>query len=273
MFLQRFPVSTRGKFVSNFTEALAVPLAAWKYGQASIIEHRYFIISGLSMSNIQTLRQADWFWRTEPQKATFKGKTYYNAKRAIDLIIVLLLAPFWSLLMTVIALLIKLTDPKGPILFNQSRTGKNGQKFTMYKFRTMIHNAEELKVKYQHLNELQWPDFKITDDPRITPLGKILRKTSLDELPQIMNILKGEMSLVGPRPTSFGVETYELWQTERLDVMPGITGIWQIYGRASSEFDERLRMDIAYIERRCIWLDFQILFRTVISVLMSKGAH
>jgi len=173
----------------------------------------------------------------------------------------------------VIALLIRLTSPGAPAIFVQYRTGKGGQRFRMYKFRSMVPNAEELKVKYAHLNELQWPDFKITNDPRITPVGKFLRKTSLDEIPQLFNVLRGEMSLVGPRPTSFGADTYKLWHTERLDVVPGMTGLWQIIGRASMEFDDRLRLDIAYIERRSIWLDITILFQTVFAVFKQRGAH
>jgi lipopolysaccharide/colanic/teichoic acid biosynthesis glycosyltransferase len=137
----------------------------------------------------------------------------------------------------------------------------------------MVPNAEDLKRQLTHLNELQWPDFKITNDPRITRIGRFLRKTSLDELPQLFNVLKGEMSLVGPRPTSFSATTYSLWHTERLDVKPGLTGLWQITGRGTIEFDERLRFDIAYIERRCLWLDIQILFRTVTAVLEQRGAH
>jgi lipopolysaccharide/colanic/teichoic acid biosynthesis glycosyltransferase len=137
----------------------------------------------------------------------------------------------------------------------------------------MVPNAEELKVKYAHLNELQWPDFKITNDPRVTKVGRILRKTSLDELPQLINVLRGEMSLVGPRPTSFGAETYQLWHTERLDVVPGLTGLWQVVGRAQLEFDDRLRLDIAYIERRSIWLDINILIMTIGAVFTQRGAH
>ena len=143
----------------------------------------------------------------------------------------------------------------------------------MYKFRSMVPDAEALKEKYAHLNELQWPDFKITNDPRITPVGRILRKTSLDELPQLINVIRGEMSLVGPRPTSFSAETYQLWHTERLDVLPGLTGLWQIVGRAQLEFDDRLRLDIAYIERASLWFDINILFRTVLAVFRQRGAH
>ncbi|MBP8001548.1 MAG: sugar transferase [Chloroflexi bacterium] len=171
------------------------------------------------------------------------------------------------------ALLIKIESPGGPVMFRQKRTGKGGRAFLMYKFRTMVPNAEALKKELAHLNELQWPDFKITNDPRITRVGRFLRKTSLDELPQLLNVFQGEMSLVGPRPTSFLPETYELWQTERLDILPGLTGLWQIIGRGSMEFDERVRLDVAYIERRCIWLDVQILFRTVTAVLQQRGAH
>jgi lipopolysaccharide/colanic/teichoic acid biosynthesis glycosyltransferase len=159
------------------------------------------------------------------------------------------------------------------VMFRQLRTGKGGRRFYMYKFRTMVPEAEELKEKYAHLNELQWPDFKITNDPRITPVGKFLRKTSLDEIPQFFNVLKGEMSLVGPRPTSFGPETYELWHTSRLDAMPGLTGLWQIMGRAQLEFDDRLRLDIAYMERASLWLDINIILRTLIAVFDSRGAH
>jgi lipopolysaccharide/colanic/teichoic acid biosynthesis glycosyltransferase len=137
----------------------------------------------------------------------------------------------------------------------------------------MVHNAEELKAVYAHLNELQLPDFKITNDPRVTPIGRFLRRTSLDELPQLFNVLRGEMSLVGPRPTSFGTETYQLWHTERLDVMPGMTGLWQIIGRAHLEFDDRLRLDIAYIERASIWLDINILLRTILEVFQQRGAY
>ena len=153
------------------------------------------------------------------------------------------------------------------------RTGKGGRRFRMLKFRTMVPNAEVLKKELAHLNELQWPDFKITNDPRITRVGRILRKTSLDELPQLINVIRGEMSLVGPRPTSFAADTYDLWHTERLDVKPGLTGLWQIIGRGEMEFDERVRLDIEYIQRRCLRLDMQILAMTVLAVVQQRGRH
>ena len=206
-----------------------------------------------------------------PQVLLFRP-TYRLAKRALDITLCLMAMPFLLPIIGLCALLIWLEDP-GPIVFSQLRTGKGGARFKIFKLRTMVKNAEELKQKYAHLNELTWPDFKITNDPRITKVGNILRKTSLDELPQILNVLQGEMSLVGPRPTSFSAKTYDLWHTERLDVTPGLTGLWQVLGRASTEFDERLRLDIAYIERRCLWLDVQLLFRTVTAVIEQRGAH
>ena len=217
--------------------------------------------------------EEDWIKRFDPQKRILTGVAYFVTKRILDLFLVLVTLPFWLPLITAIGLIIRITSPGAPVIFEQLRTGKGGRRFNMYKFRTMVPDAEELKSKYAHLNELQWPDFKITNDPRITSIGRFLRKTSLDELPQLFNILRGEMSLVGPRPTSFGPETYKLWHTSRLDVMPGLTGLWQILGRAQLEFDDRLRLDIAYIERACIWLDINILFRTVLAVFGSRGAH
>jgi lipopolysaccharide/colanic/teichoic acid biosynthesis glycosyltransferase len=213
-----------------------------------------------------------WIENYKSDDRWFKGKTYLMVKRGMDLFLVLITLPFWLLLMCAIYLAILITSPGAPVIFTQRRTGKNGMPFQMFKFRSMVPNAEELKKTYAHLNELKWPDFKITNDPRITKVGRILRKTSLDELPQLINVLRGEMSLVGPRPTSFGPETYKLWHTERLDVVPGLTGLWQIVGRGKIEFDERLRMDIAYIERRGLWLDIVILFKTVMAVFKQKGA-
>lgn len=214
-----------------------------------------------------------WVRKFDPKKRIVTGQAYHFLKRAFDLTATILTAPIWLPLIGIIALIIKVTSPGAPAMFVQLRTGKGGQRFRMFKFRSMVPNAEELKLKYAHLNELQWPDFKITNDPRITPVGGFLRKTSLDEIPQLFNVLKGEMSLVGPRPTSFGADTYKLWHTERLDVLPGLTGLWQIIGRASMEFDDRLRLDIAYIERRSLWLDFNILLQTVLAVAKQRGAH
>lgn len=213
-----------------------------------------------------------WIRKFDPSKRLLTGRRYLAAKRLFDLVIVVGAMPFWLPLVGILALIITVTSPGAPAMFVQQRTGMGGRRFSLYKFRSMVPNAEELKAKYAHLNELQWPDFKITNDPRITPIGRFLRKTSLDELPQLFNVLRGDMSLVGPRPTSFGPETYKLWHTERLDVLPGLTGLWQVEGRASLEFDDRLRLDIIYIERRCLTLDFILLVRTFTAVLQQRGA-
>ena len=197
--------------------------------------------------------------------------SYDVAKRVLDIGLCLLALPIVSPVMGLCALLVWLDDP-GPALFTQLRTGKGGRRFRMLKFRTMATNAEELKKLYAHLNEHTWPDFKITNDPRVTRVGRLLRKTSLDELPQIFNVLKGDMSFVGPRPTSFAASTYNLWHTERLEVLPGITGLWQISGRSEVDFDGRLRLDIEYIERRSIWLDVRILVATLFVIFRQRGA-
>ena len=196
---------------------------------------------------------------------------YRIIKRLIDVTLCLILLVMALPVMAVCALLIWIEDP-GPALLVQLRTGKAGRRFRMYKFRTMVKNAEELKARYAHLNELSWPDFKITNDPRVTRVGGLLRRTSLDELPQLVNVLKGDMSLVGPRPTSFDVSTYSLWHTERLEVLPGITGLWQISGRSKLDFEDRLRLDLEYIEQRSICLDILILYRTISAVFRRDGA-
>ena len=214
-----------------------------------------------------------WVENVDPYESLFRGTAYIYAKRAMDITLILLAMPLLLPVFLLISFLIKLESPNGPIIFAQERTGKHGKRFKMYKFRSMVPNAEELKLELAHLNELKWPDFKITNDPRVTRMGNILRKTSLDELPQLLNVLKGDMSLVGPRPTSFSADTYDLWQTARLDVVPGVTGLWQIIGRGETEFYERLRLDIAYIKHRSLWLDVQILFRTVWAVFSQRGAH
>lgn len=197
--------------------------------------------------------------------------SYLVGKRAFDLAVCLLLLPVVVPLLFLCALAVLLDSP-GPILIAQTRTGRDGARFRMFKFRTMVANAEELKPALAHLNERPWPDFKITNDPRITHVGHILRPTSLDELPQLINVVRGEMSLVGPRPTSFEPSTYSLWHTYRLEVTPGITGLWQVKGRNQTDFNERLRLDIEYIRHRSFALDLKILLQTVPAVLKRSGA-
>lgn len=214
----------------------------------------------------------EWVDRIRPENAVLRGRPYVIAKRALDVALVLAAAPIWVPVAVLCALWIKIDDPRSRIMFTQTRTGKGGRTIVMHKFRTMVPNAEEMKWELRHLNELEWPDFKITDDPRITRPGRLLRKTSLDELPQLWDVLVGRLSLVGPRPTDFMPDTYELWQTERLDVKPGITGLWQLYGRGLSLFDDRTRLDIAYVQRRCLLLDIQIIVRTIPAVISQRGA-
>jgi lipopolysaccharide/colanic/teichoic acid biosynthesis glycosyltransferase len=195
---------------------------------------------------------------------------YLLVKRAMDLFACMLALPIVVPVLLLCALAIRLDSP-GPVLFAQERTGRHGVRFRMYKFRTMVENAEALKPQLAHLNVLPFPDFKIPDDPRITRVGKFMRETSLDELPQFINLLKGEMTLVGPRPTSFPATTYTLWHTERLEVRPGITGLWQVKGRNETTFDERLRLDIQYIDSMSLRLDLKILWWTVAVVFRGSG--
>ena len=198
-------------------------------------------------------------------------KRYQVTKRLFDIAICLIAAPIAIPLLFFIALAVRLDSP-GKVVFVQYRTGKHGNRFKIYKFRTMVENAEELKEQYLYLNELTWPDFKITNDPRVTKVGKFLRRSSLDELPQLWNIFIGEMSFVGPRPTSFKPDTYQLWQTERLEVSPGLTGLWQVVGRSELDFIERVELDIEYIERQSWRLDMEILIQTFWAVVGGRGA-
>ncbi len=191
-------------------------------------------------------------------------------KRLLDIGVCLALLPLVLPVLGVISLAIALDSP-GPLLFVQQRTGKGGRRFPMLKFRTMVRDAEELKASLAHLSIVPPPDFKVIDDPRITRVGRFLRATSLDELPQLFNVLAGHMSLVGPRPTSFAPSTYRLWHTRRLEVRPGVTGLWQVRGRNLADFDQRLRMDLAYIDHCCLPLDLWILAATVRSVLQRQG--
>jgi lipopolysaccharide/colanic/teichoic acid biosynthesis glycosyltransferase len=210
-----------------------------------------------------------WYERT--RRPLLSEVQYRRAKRFLDVTVCLMALPFVLLVLALCWLAIRLDSP-GAAFFTQLRTGKGGQRFKMLKLRTMVINASELKEKYLHLNELTYPDFKITNDPRVTRVGKILRKTSIDELPQVLNVLMGHMSLIGPRPTSFSVDTYSLWHTARLAVRPGLSGLWQVSGRAELDFDDRLRLDVAYIRNRSFWLDLCILARTFTSVLSGRGA-
>jgi lipopolysaccharide/colanic/teichoic acid biosynthesis glycosyltransferase len=193
-------------------------------------------------------------------------------KRGLDLVGgtfgLLMLSP----LLIGTALAIKLTS-KGPVIFKQKRSGLGGKPFTIYKFRTMCVGAELQQAELRKLNEQDGPAFKLTRDPRVTGVGHFLRRTSIDELPQLINVLKGDMSLVGPRPLPVDEQAgCSRWQRHRLNVTPGLTCIWQVVGRSEVTFDEWVRMDVAYMRHRSLWSDVSILFRTVFSVLARKGA-
>ncbi|MFB0533460.1 MAG: sugar transferase [Anaerolineae bacterium] len=194
-------------------------------------------------------------------------------KRMLDLAGALVgLALLWPV-MGVIALAIKLDSP-GPILFVQERVGENGRPFRLFKFRSMIQGAEAQLSKLIDVDGLPEPVFKIKDDPRVTRVGRFLRRTSLDELPQLLNVLRGEMSLVGPRPEEkWLVERYNSQQRRRLQALPGITGPMQINGRADLSLDERVRLEVSYLARYSIWQDVKILFQTVVAIIMGRGAY
>lgn len=194
-------------------------------------------------------------------------------KRTLDFTVALITLIAVSPIMLLAAALVKITSP-GPVFFTQKRIGQNKRKFTIYKFRSMAVDAEDKIRQLQHLNEVSGPVFKIKQDPRITPVGKFLRKTSIDELPQLFNVLKGDMSLVGPRPLP--IRDYEGfsedWHRRRFSVRPGITCLWQVNGRSSIPFEKWMELDMQYIDKWSLWLDLKILARTIPAVLKGFGA-
>lgn len=198
---------------------------------------------------------------------------YALFKRGFDIVGSLLLLILTSPIWLTAALLVRTTSP-GPVLFCQTRLGKGGQPFTCYKFRSMVDDAEHRKLKLMHLNEVGGPVFKMRDDPRVTGVGKWLRKLSIDELPQLVNVIRGEMSLVGPRPSlPAEVAEFSPEQRLRLAVQPGITGLWQVSGRSQLTFEQWMMLDLEYIERRSVLFDAKILARTIPAVLIVRGAY
>lgn len=192
-------------------------------------------------------------------------------KRAFDVVAASLALLVLSPVLLVIALAIHRSDPSAPVLFRQRRTGRGGRMFELLKFRTMVRDADELKESLRHLSVVPWPDFRLPDDPRVTPLGRFLRRSSLDELPQLWNVVRGDMSLVGPRPTSFHAATYELWQTERLEHRPGITGPWQVHGRQGMDFESRCRLEISFFRRPSLVRELWLLVQTLGVVVRRTG--
>ena len=189
--------------------------------------------------------------------------------RVAAFFVLIILSP----LFLIIALGLKFSSP-GSILFRQQRCGVNGRKFILYKFRSMVENAEQMQEEIKDLSETTGPVFKIRSDPRLTKFGRILRRSTLDELPQLINVLKGEVSLVGPRPPiPSEVEKYDIWQRRRLSVRPGMTCLWQISGRSELGFDKWMELDLAYIDNWSLWLDFKILWKTIPAILSGRGAY
>ncbi len=203
-----------------------------------------------------------------------KGFDLYRIiKRIIDIIGALTGILLFSPILIIVAIWIKVEDPKGKVFFSQNRVGKNGKQFRMYKLRSMVHNAEELKKELLKQNEMSGPMFKMKNDPRITKVGRIIRKTSIDEIPQLFNILKGDMSLVGPRPSlPHEVEKFEYWMLKRLDVKPGLTCYWQVGGRNNIDFEDWMKLDIKYIEERNILIDIKLIFKTFLVLFGDNSA-
>ncbi|MBS4957078.1 MAG: sugar transferase [Clostridium sp.] len=206
-------------------------------------------------------------------KSSMEFSLYEVIKRLIDVVCSFLGVLVLSPLFIIIAIIIKTTS-KGPVFFSQKRVGKNGKEFNMYKFRSMVVNAEELKEKLADQNEMSGPMFKMKDDPRVTKVGKFIRKTSIDELPQLWNVLKGDMSLVGPRPSlPKEVAQFEEWMYKRLEVKPGLTCYWQVSGRNNIDFEDWMKLDIKYVDERSTWIDIKLIFKTVGVLFGDKNAR
>ena len=286
---------TRGGFplrgnLSQFSEllrtsvvdevAISLPVKS-SYDQISRIvdlcEEQGIVVWVLSnIFNSRLARNKSWRFEEDDIISVYRGAIGYwpaMIKRTLDVILSIVLLIPSSPLFLICAVLIKLTSA-GPVLFVQERVGLNKRRFRLYKFRTMVDMAEQKLADLEHFNEVSGPVFKIKDDPRITPVGKFLRKTSLDELPQLVNVLKGDMSLVGPRPLP--VRDYngfsQDWQRRRFSVPPGITCLWQINGRSNIDFEKWMQLDMEYIDNWSLWLDMKILSKTIPAVLRRRGA-
>lgn len=197
---------------------------------------------------------------------------YSIIKRLVDIVGAFTGIIILSPLLIIVSILIKL-DSKGSAIFSQVRVGYKGKEFKIYKFRTMVEDAEELKKGLENKNEMTGPMFKIKDDPRITKIGKIIRKTSIDELPQLLNILRGDMSIVGPRPSlPSEVKGFNTWMLKRFEVKPGLTCYWQVSGRNNITFNDWMKLDIKYVEERNLFIDIKLILKTALLLLGDKNA-
>ncbi|ENZ03201.1 sugar transferase [Clostridium thermobutyricum] len=204
---------------------------------------------------------------------TQHAKSYEVVKRISDIFLSLIGLIILSPILLIVAIAIKL-ESQGPLIFSQERVGKDRKNFKMYKFRSMVVNAEEIKKKLKHKNEMSGPMFKMKDDPRITRVGKFIRKTSIDELPQLVNVIKGDMSLVGPRPSlPEEVKEFEPWMMKRFEVKPGLTCYWQVNGRNKIGFEDWMKLDIYYVNNRSVAVDTKLIFKTFFVLFGDKNAH
>lgn len=203
---------------------------------------------------------------------TKKYFLYSVVKRTADVLLSVIGLVCLSPILLITAIAIKIESP-GRVVYSQYRVGRNGKSFKMYKFRSMIAGADEMKKKLLEQNEMSGPMFKMKEDPRVTKVGKFIRKTSIDELPQLINIIKGEMSLVGPRPSlPHEVDKFEPWMKERLNVKPGLTCIWQVSGRNDIDFEDWMKLDIKYVRERSVLLDIKLIFKTFFVLFGDKHA-
>lgn len=201
-------------------------------------------------------------------------KVYMFAKRTYDIFFSLIMLFVLSPVFIIIGIIIKFDGAKGKVFFHQDRVGINGEFFRIYKFRSMYPDAEERLEKIKHLNEIEGKMFKMKEDPRITKIGKFIRAYSIDELPQLLNVLKGDMSLIGPRPPLINeYEKYTNYDKKRLAIRPGITGLWQVSGRNSLSFDEMVALDLKYIRELSLMNDLKIFFKTIIVVIKKESAY
>jgi lipopolysaccharide/colanic/teichoic acid biosynthesis glycosyltransferase len=222
----------------------------------------------------QIARRFDWAATLPPHAGRIAWRVQAVIKRGLDIVIALTLLVLLAPLFAILCVLIRWTSP-GPVFYRWCVLGRHARPFVGYKFRTMVADADQLKLRYMHRNEMTGPVFKLRDDPRVTPLGRWLRKYSIDELPQLWSVVKGDMSLVGPRPPSAEeFVRYEAWQRGKLAVTPGITCLWQVSGRSEiSDFATWAALDLEYIRSWNLWLDVRLLARTIPAVVTARGAY
>jgi exopolysaccharide biosynthesis polyprenyl glycosylphosphotransferase len=243
--------------------------------RAVIIPDFYMYRTGYQLAGPETSIDSTFGFPAPVLSNLRQKSSYLFFKRMMDISVSFTLLVLLAPLFILIAALIKITSPNGSVLYKWSVLGTNRRPFVGYKFRTMVPNANELKPGLAPFNEMGGPVFKMKNDPRITPLGRVLRKYSLDELPQLYSVLKGDMSLVGPRPPAKEeADRFEFWQRRKLSVRPGITCLWQVNGRNHiTSFEEWARLDLEYIKNASLWLDLKILLKTIPTVLGGRGAY